>query len=92
MDDQQTNHSWTIDGEKILLETPPINSKDWMVLLSNVLTPMDLDMTNISAKLSRLILCKAGEVYNYKSPAKNTSGMSRGKFQEGETCSNITKV
>jgi hypothetical protein len=79
IEEQQTNHSWTIDGEMIFVETPPINSKDWKVLLWNVLTPliMDLDVSNISANLSRLILCKAGEMYRFKSPAKIKSGMSQ---------------
>ncbi len=88
MEEEQTNHSWKIDGEKIFLETPPTYS-----YLSNVLTGMDLDTSKISAKLSRLILCKAGEKYDFKSPAMIKSGTSRCNFFNiGETCSNMTKV
>jgi hypothetical protein len=68
-----------------------MNSKDWKTLLWNVLTPliMDLDVSNISANLSRLILCKAGEMYHFKSPAMIKSGMSPSNFNIRETCSNI---
>jgi len=87
MEEEQTNHSWTIDGEKIFLETPPTYS-----YLSNVLTGMDLDTSKISSKLSRLILCKAGEKYDFKSPAMIKSGKSPSNVNIGETCSNMTKV
>jgi hypothetical protein len=81
MEEEQTNHSWTINGEKISLETPLTYS-----YLSNVLTGMDSDTSKISAKLSRLILCKAGEKYDFKSPAMINSGMSPCNFFNiGET-------
>jgi len=94
MEEQETNYSWTIDGEKIFSQTPPINCKNWKVLVSTVLTPivMDLDISKISAKLSRLILCKAGEKYDFKSPAMIKSGKSPSNVNIGETCSNITEV
>jgi hypothetical protein len=92
MKEKQTNNSLTIDGGKIVVQAPVMNSKKWKLLLSNILTPMvmDLDMSKISAKLSKLILCKAGEKYEVKSPAMIKSGMSRCKFNIRETCSNIT--
>ena len=88
MKEQQTNYSLTIDGQNIVLQSPSLNSRQWKVLLSSVLTPMvmDLDMSKISAKLSRLILCKAGEKYDVKSQAMINSGTSWCIINIGETC------
>jgi hypothetical protein len=89
MEEEQTNYSLTIDGGKIVMQAPLMNSKQWNVLLSSILTPMvtDLDMSKISSNLSRLILCKAEEKYDFKSPAMINSGMSWCNFTIGETCS-----
>jgi hypothetical protein len=40
---KRTNYSGTIEGEKVFLETPPINSNDWKALLTKALTPAITD-------------------------------------------------